>query len=63
MIYWMMAVSIVFLVISTAFTYRDYKRGKVAKGIFVRMLGITIMIAVLMVFVLIIDFGGLMWRK
>jgi heme/copper-type cytochrome/quinol oxidase subunit 3 len=55
-----MLASIVLLVVSTVFSYRDYRRGKAAKGVFKRMLGITVLIGILMVFVLIIDFGGIL---
>jgi hypothetical protein len=62
MIYWFMLASILLLMISTFFTYRDYRRGKAGKGVFTRMLWITLLVGVLMVLILIIDFGGFMWR-
>ncbi|MCL2854225.1 MAG: hypothetical protein FWE21_01240 [Defluviitaleaceae bacterium] len=57
MIYLFMGLSLLLLAVATYFTHRDYRRGKVVRQVFTKMLAITILIAVLMVIVLVVDFA------
>jgi len=56
MIYWLMLGVIIFLAISTFFTYREYAAGKVGRQIFTKMRLATVLIIMLYVIVLISDF-------
>jgi hypothetical protein len=55
-----MGLSVVLLAVATFFTYRDYLRGRVVRDVVKKMLTITVLVAVLFVFILITTFvvGG-----
>ncbi|MCL2620480.1 MAG: hypothetical protein FWD97_06080 [Defluviitaleaceae bacterium] len=56
MIYWFMALSLLFLLFSTWVTYKQYREGKVVRQVFTKMRAISVLISILMVIVLITDF-------
>ncbi|MDR2166791.1 MAG: hypothetical protein LBE35_02935 [Clostridiales bacterium] len=56
MIYWLMALSLILLVVSTLFTYRDYMQGRTARAVFTKMRMITLLIGLLFIIVLVTDF-------
>ena len=56
MIHILMAISILALIVSTVHTFIQYRRGKVIPKIFIKMLAITLLFIILMIFMLIAEF-------
>ena len=56
MIYWIMLGAVILLIISTIFTYRDYRNGSADRRVFSKMRAITILIVLMFVIILIADF-------